>query len=85
MESTGINPLFSTFILSTSVDFNFLKIIDRYMVIGGMQDYNYLTHGTMEVTLEVGCCKYPPSGQIERHWNENKQVGTFLHFLILMN
>ena len=41
-----------------------------------MQDYNYLAHGTMEVTLEVGCCKYPPSRDIESHWNENKQVAT---------
>lgn len=38
-----------------------------------MQDYNYWNSGCMEVTLELGCCKYPPASELENIWLENKQ------------
>ncbi|XP_014280219.1 carboxypeptidase M isoform X2 [Halyomorpha halys] len=42
-----------------------------YPIKGSMADYNYKS-GTMELTLEVSCCKYPPSDQIRSIWEENK-------------
>jgi hypothetical protein len=39
-----------------------------------MQDYSYIRHGTMEVTLEVSCCKHPPATEIQRHWMDNQRV-----------
>lgn len=48
-----------------------------YIVTGGMQDYNYVYHGTMEVTLEVSCCKHPPVTELKKHWHDNKLVGHY--------
>lgn len=45
---------------------------------GGMQDYNYLWHGCMELTLEIGCCKYPPVEHLPSAWNENLKVALTL-------
>jgi len=45
-----------------------------YTVIGGMQDYNYIYHGTMEITLEVSCCKHPPASALRSHWLDNKEA-----------
>ncbi|XP_012551013.1 carboxypeptidase D isoform X3 [Bombyx mori] len=44
-----------------------------YPLTGGMQDYNYLWHGCMEVTLEISCCKYPPAHELPKYWQDNKQ------------
>lgn len=41
---------------------------------GGMQDYNYIFHGTMEITLEVSCCKHPMASTLEQHWMDNRKV-----------
>ena len=41
---------------------------------GGMQDYNYVFGGCMEITLELGCCKYPLAGTLEGHWNANRDA-----------
>ncbi|XP_041347902.1 carboxypeptidase M-like [Gigantopelta aegis] len=46
---------------------------DWYALIGGMQDYNYLYVGCMELTLEVSCCKYPVSAEIQDFWEANKE------------
>ncbi|KAK4873625.1 hypothetical protein RN001_012985 [Aquatica leii] len=43
-----------------------------YPLTGGMQDFNYVWHGCMEVTLEVSCCKYPPANELPRYWEDNK-------------
>ncbi|KAF2892153.1 hypothetical protein ILUMI_14020, partial [Ignelater luminosus] len=43
-----------------------------YPLTGGMQDFNYVWHGCMEVTLEVSCCKYPPAKELPRYWEDNK-------------
>ena len=46
----------------------------RSILIGGMQDYNYIFHGTMEITLKVSCCKYPMASTLEQHWKDNRKV-----------
>ncbi|ODM97756.1 Carboxypeptidase M [Orchesella cincta] len=50
-----------------------------YPLIGGMQDFNYIWHGCMEITLEISCCKFPLAEDLERYWRENKE--SLLRFL----
>jgi carboxypeptidase M len=45
-----------------------------YSLIGGMQDYNYVFHGCMEITLEISCCKYPHVQELPQLWKENKMA-----------
>merc|ERR1712107_676438 len=50
-----------------------------YPLTGGMQDYNYIWHGCMEVTLELSCCKFPPATELPQFWEDNRQsLLTFL-------
>uniref|UniRef100_A0A336KP86 CSON013749 protein n=1 Tax=Culicoides sonorensis TaxID=179676 RepID=A0A336KP86_CULSO len=42
-----------------------------YPLTGGMQDYNYIWFGCMEVTLEISCCKYPPAHELAKYWEDN--------------
>lgn len=46
---------------------------------GGMQDYNYVWAGCLEVTLEVSCCKFPPPQQLPALWSANR--GALLAFI----
>jgi hypothetical protein len=36
------------------------------------QDYNYLHTNCFEITLELGCVKYPYQKDLLRYWNENR-------------
>ncbi|XP_074600459.1 carboxypeptidase D-like [Brevipalpus obovatus] len=45
-----------------------------YPLVGGMQDYNYIWEGCMEITLELSCCKYPNSHQLPQFWQDNRQA-----------
>jgi len=50
-----------------------------YPLTGGMQDYNYIWHGCMEVTLELSCCKFPPATELSQFWDDNRN--SLLQFL----
>ena len=50
-----------------------------YPLTGGMQDYNYIWHGCMEVTLELSCCKYPAAEELPQFWDDNR--ASLLQFL----
>lgn len=46
-----------------------------YLVTGGMQDYNYIFAGCLELTLEISCCKFPANEtQILSHWQRNRDA-----------
>ncbi|XP_053203498.1 carboxypeptidase D-like isoform X2 [Panonychus citri] len=45
-----------------------------YPLAGGMQDYNYIWEGCMELTLELSCCKYPYRHELSQFWMDNKQA-----------
>ncbi|XP_053642527.1 carboxypeptidase D isoform X4 [Cherax quadricarinatus] len=45
-----------------------------YPLTGGMQDYNYVWHGCMDVTIELSCCKYPTADQLPKFWADNKKA-----------
>merc|ERR1719342_380457 len=44
-----------------------------YSVSGGMQDWNYLNTNDFEITLELGCVKYPIHEELEQFWSDNKE------------
>ena len=50
-----------------------------YPISGGMQDFNYLYGGTMEITVEVSCCKFPDKAKLFEEWFNND--GAFLTYL----
>lgn len=53
-----------------------------YPLTGGMQDYNYVWYGCMEVTLEISCCKFPPAYELKKYWDDNQLVsGVNLYLL----
>lgn len=40
----------------------------------GMQDFNYLHTNCFEVTVEVGCDKFPPQEELFLAWHENHEA-----------
>ncbi|KAL2736992.1 carboxypeptidase D [Vespula squamosa] len=44
-----------------------------YPVSGGMQDYNYLHSNDFELTLEVGCTKFPNASELPKFWLQNRE------------
>lgn len=50
-----------------------------YPFKGSMPDYTYLQAGSMELTLELSCCKHPPSYQLQGYWLDN--VKSLMRFM----
>ncbi|XP_046667545.1 carboxypeptidase E-like isoform X3 [Homalodisca vitripennis] len=50
-----------------------------YSIEGGMQDFNYLSSNDFEITLELGCDKYPKADQLQLEWEKNKDA--LMHFM----
>ncbi|KAF2893301.1 hypothetical protein ILUMI_12857 [Ignelater luminosus] len=45
-----------------------------YSLRGGMQDFNYLSSNDFELTLELGCEKYPAANVLETEWERNRDA-----------
>lgn len=45
-----------------------------FALIGGMQDWNYLNTNCFEVTIELGCVKYPMATELPKYWEQNRQA-----------
>lgn len=45
-----------------------------YNVPGGMQDWNYLNTNCFEVTIELGCVKYPMAKDLPGYWEQNRRA-----------
>ncbi|KAK9520795.1 hypothetical protein VZT92_020657 [Zoarces viviparus] len=45
-----------------------------YNVAGGMQDWNYVNTNCFEVTIELGCVKYPMGEELPKYWEQNRRA-----------
>ncbi|XP_055606268.1 carboxypeptidase D-like [Uranotaenia lowii] len=45
-----------------------------YSVTGGMQDWSYIVGGAYELTLEVGCTKFPKADELPSFWLQNREA-----------
>ena len=49
-------------------------VVPRYVLEGGMQDWNYEWTNDYDITLELGCDKYPSKEHLEPLWDDNKEA-----------
>ncbi|XP_044045932.1 carboxypeptidase Z isoform X2 [Siniperca chuatsi] len=45
-----------------------------YSFAGGMSDFNYLHTNCLEITVELGCDKYPSESELYPEWKRNKEA-----------
>ena len=41
---------------------------------GGLQDWSYLKTGCLDITIELGCSKYPPASVLAGVWRANRRA-----------
>ena len=41
-------------------------------VLTVFSSFTFVSSNCFEITLEVGCCKYPPAADLESYWNDNR-------------
>lgn len=49
-------------------------LVVSFCLCSGMQDFNYLHTNCFEVTVEVGCDKFPPEEDLLTSWHENHEA-----------
>lgn len=65
-----------------------------YHVAGGMQDWQYVNTNCLEITVEMGCYKFPQKSMLPHLWDEHKYSlfaymeyvhrGIFYFFLLVL-
>ena len=62
--------------MSIHVDLSYrFQVLNVFANIpGGMQDYNYIYAGCMEILVELSCCKFPTADTLSGHWSDNKDA-----------
>jgi carboxypeptidase E len=54
-----------------------------YPVPGGMQDFNYLSSNSFEITVELGCVKYPQASDMWLyHWQNKNSLLEFMAWVL---
>ncbi|XP_016971864.1 carboxypeptidase D isoform X1 [Drosophila rhopaloa] len=44
-----------------------------YSVTGGMQDWNYVRAKCLELTIEMGCDKFPMAAELPQYWHDHRE------------
>lgn len=50
------------------------NLLPSNMLLGGMEDYNYIHSNCLEITIELSCCKYPKATELKNEWFNNKEA-----------
>lgn len=53
-----------------------------YHLAGGMQDWQYVHTNCMEITIEMGCFKFPFNNMLSKLWDDHKfSLLAFMRFV----